>query len=163
MNGRPMLQSGEADRSEANSIEAVASALEAEFAGLEDWSQRINHLLALGRSLDGIAPRDRQSSDRLNGCQSQVWLAIDADEGVLTLRADSDALIMRGLLSVALRLYSGRRAEEILSHPADVLQSLAVGRNLAPSRSNGLHLIETRIRDAATAASRRVAVRHVEG
>ena len=142
-------------------IDAVVTELEAEFASLEGWSERISHLLSLGRSLPGIDPAGRREADRVHGCQSQVWLVIDEGPNILRMGADSDALIMRGLLAIVLRLYSERTPEEILSHPPDVLDRLAVGRNLAPSRSNGLHLVVKRIRSAAAAAVEKSTVRGI--
>ncbi|EGY02062.1 Cysteine desulfuration protein sufE [Nitrospirillum viridazoti Y2] len=133
-------------------IDAAAAALEAEFAGLDDWSARLKHLMDLGRALDGIPPHQRRDQDQVTGCQSQLWLVIERTPAGLRIRADSDALIMRGLLALVLRLYDGRPAAAILAHSPAVLDRLAVGRNLAPSRANGVHLIVKRIREAAAAA-----------
>ncbi|MEA1648581.1 SufE family protein [Nitrospirillum sp. BR 11164] len=132
-------------------IDAVATALEAEFAGLDDWSARLKHLMDLGRALDGIPPDQRRDQDQVTGCQSQLWLVIERTPAALRIRADSDALIMRGLLALVLRLYDGRPPAAILAHSPAVLDRLAVGRNLAPSRANGVHLIVKRIREAAAA------------
>ncbi|TWB34055.1 SufE family protein [Nitrospirillum pindoramense] len=133
-------------------IDAAAAALEAEFAGLDDWSARLKHLMDLGRALDGIPPDQRRDQDQVTGCQSQLWLVIERTPAALRIRADSDALIMRGLLALVLRLYDGRPPAAILAHSPAVLDRLAVGRNLAPSRANGVHLIVKRIREAAGAA-----------
>jgi cysteine desulfuration protein SufE len=137
--------------SSATDIDTVAAALEAEFAGLDDWSARLRHLMDLGRALDGIPPGDRREEDQVTGCQSQLWLVMERTPAALRIRADSDALIMRGLLALVLRLYDGRSPATILAHDPAVLDRLAVGRNLAPSRANGVHLIVKRIREAAAA------------
>lgn len=134
-------------------IEATADALEAEFGAIEEWSARIKHLLSLGRGLEGIPPNERHEHDRVTGCQSQLWLVVRTGARGLEIKADSDALIMRGLLALVLRLYDGRQPEEILAHRTDVLDRLAVGGNLVPSRANGLHLIVKRIREAAEVAA----------
>ncbi|MEA1672656.1 SufE family protein [Nitrospirillum sp. BR 11163] len=133
-------------------IDAAAAALEAEFACLVDWSARLKHLMDLGRTLDGIPPHQRRDQDQVTGCQSQLWLVIERTPAALHIRADSDALIMRGLLALVRRLYDGRPPAAILAHSPAVLDRLAVGRNLAPSRANGVHLIVKRIREAAAAA-----------
>ncbi|MDG3439000.1 SufE family protein [Nitrospirillum amazonense] len=147
-----MTDLAEPTTSSATEIDAVAAALEAEFACLDDWSARLKHLMDLGRALEGIPPADRREQDQVTGCQSQLWLVIQRTPAALHIRADSDALIMRGLLALVLRLYDGRPPTAILAHSPAVLDRLAVGRNLAPSRANGVHLIVKRIREAAAAA-----------
>jgi cysteine desulfuration protein SufE len=152
MTGRVAFLPVDADRREAKSIDTIGAAVQAEFAALEDWPQRVDYLIAMGRMLKGIDPADRNESDRVTGCQSRVWLAIEERGGVLTLRADSDALIMRGLLALVLRLYSGRHAEEFMAYNPDALTRFMGADDLAPSRSNGLRLIVCRIHAAAEAA-----------
>jgi len=149
---RPAFLPVETDRRNVTSIDAIGAAIQAEFAALEDWAQRVDHLIMIGRRLEGLDPADRHESDRVTGCQSQVWLAIEERDGVLALRADSDALIMRGLLALVLRLYSGRHVEELMAHSPDVLIHSMGADDLAPSRSNGLRLIVCRIHAAAEAA-----------
>ncbi|KAA2244292.1 SufE family protein [Salinarimonas soli] len=129
----------------------VAAGLEREFAELGDWDARIARVLALGRALPALDPAFRTEDHKVKGCQSQVWLRVDHDprSGRLRLAADSDALLMRGLLAVVLRLYDDRGPGEILAHPADVLDRLAVSQSLAPNRANGLHLVIKRIHAAA--------------
>lgn len=135
------------------SIADVAARLETEFAALEDWGARVAHVLALGRALEGLPPDRRMDENKVKGCQSQVWLIIDHDRqrGRLRLAADSDALVMRGLLALVLRLYGDRRPDEILDHPPDVLDRLALVPSLAPNRANGLHLVVKRIKAVAAA------------
>jgi cysteine desulfuration protein SufE len=150
--GRPAFLSVETDRQGAETISAASAAIRAEFAAWEDWTQRVTHLIAIGRTLQGIEPAERRESDRVTGCQSQVWLAVEERGGVLTLRGDSDALIMRGLLALVLRVYSGRHAGEIAVHDPDTLTAFVGASDLAPSRSNGLRLVVCRIHTAAEAA-----------
>lgn len=143
-----------ADRSE--SIAATAARIEAEFAGLSEWSQRIALLMDIGRmQAQGQKNEEiRCEANLVKGCQSQVWLAIqhDAAEDRLWMRVDSDALIMRGLLSILRRLYDGRRPDDILAFAPDILNTLAVGHNLAPNRANGLRLVFNRLTQAAQTA-----------
>jgi cysteine desulfuration protein SufE len=140
------------DRSE--DIAAAAARIEAEFAGLSEWSQRIAHLMEIGRRQTRDCDDIRCEANLVKGCQSQVWLAIQHDtrEDRLFMQVDSDALIMRGLLSILRRLYDGRRPDDILAFAPDLLNTLAVGHNLAPNRANGLRLVFNRLTQAAQTA-----------
>ena len=136
-------------------IAEVAAQLEAEFAAFADFTERVGHVLSLGRRLPRLAPEDCCEDNRVKGCQSQVWVVAehDADQDRMRLALDSDAMLMRGLLAMLLRLYGDRRPDEILAYSPEVIERLLVGRSLAPSRANGLYLVVKRIRAAAAAAS----------
>lgn len=135
------------------SIAEDAAALEAEFAAIDGWADRLKHLLAFADDLPPL-PEDRRTEEtRVLGCQSRVWLtaACDPATGRLRLAADSDARIMRGLLAMILRLYDDRTAEEIRAHPAGFFTGLSFAGQLAPARSTGLTRIVERIEAAAGA------------
>lgn len=136
-------------------IAEVAARLEAEFAAFADFTERVEHVLSLGRRLPRLSPEDCCEGNRVKGCQSQVWVVAehDADHDRMRLALDSDAILMRGLLAMVLRLYGDRRPDEILAYSPEVVERLLVGRSLAPSRANGLYLVVKRIRAAAAAAS----------
>ncbi|MGJ3263265.1 MAG: SufE family protein [Salinarimonas sp.] len=138
-------------RADADPIEAVARAVEAEFDALADFTARAAHLVALGRALERLSPAVCCEENRVAGCQSLVWVVVRADPatGRLRIGADSDAVLMRGLLALLLRLYDGRAPAAILAHDPAVIDRLLTGRSLAPSRANGLHLVVRRIRTAA--------------
>lgn len=136
--------------------ETLAEACEAlarDFDALGDWNAQFQHLVALGRGLPDPDPDLLADANRVEGCQSQVWIDAGRDRatGVVRLRAHSDAVIVRGLIAVLLRLYSGRTAREILEQPADALDRIGLADYLAPGRANGLNLMIRRIGELAAA------------
>lgn len=135
-------------------IVAAERAIEAEFDALPDFAARAAHLVALGRGLARLPPEACREESRVAGCQSLVWVVARRDPETRRLRveADSDAVLMRGLLALVLRLYDDRTPAEILAHEPALIDRLLTGRSLAPSRSNGLHLVVRRIRAAAERA-----------
>ncbi|WP_029031642.1 SufE family protein [Salinarimonas rosea] len=136
---------------EAQPIEAVERAIEAEFDALCEFSARAAHLVALGRALERLPAEACCEDNRVAGCQSLVWVVARADPETRRLRvaADSDSALMRGLLALVLRLYDDRPPAEVLAHEPAVIDRLLTGRSLAPSRANGLHLVVRRVRAAA--------------
>src|SRR5947209_15741631 len=96
------------------SIEAELAELSAEFDLLGDWEERYRYVIDLGRDLAPLAEEERSDANKVRGCASQVWLVTDRSDGdLLTFRGDSDAHIVRGLIAILMRLYSGRSANAI--------------------------------------------------
>jgi cysteine desulfuration protein SufE len=128
--------------------------LAAEFELLGDWEERYRHVIDLGRSLAPLADNERSDANKVRGCASQVWLIReDLPGGRLAFRGDSDAHIVRGLIAILLRLYSGRTAEEILDFDArSGFERLGLSGALSAQRSNGLRSMVERIRRDAEAA-----------
>jgi len=137
----------------------IASALEEledEFELLGDWEERYRHVIDLGRGLEPLATHERSEANKVRGCASQVWLVTQPlSDGRLMFRGDSDAHIVRGLIAILLRLYSGRSAAEIVGFDArEAFGRLGLTGALSAQRSNGLFSMTERIRrDAAAAAS----------
>ncbi len=126
--------------------------LAAEFDLLGDWEERYRHVIDLGRYLAPLSESERSDANRVRGCASQVWLVMDgAGDGRLTFRGDSDAHIVRGLIALLLRLYSGRTPVEITGFDARAaFDRLGLAAALSTQRSNGLFAMIERIRkDAA--------------
>ena len=135
------------------SIAEEQDEIAAEFELLDDWRDRIDYVLELGRQLPPIPDEHRIDANKVRGCQSQVWMVAEIDpERRLRLLADSDAYIVKGLIALLLRLYSGRRADEVLANPPEVFDRIGLGAHLSPTRANGLHAMVRRIRQLATAA-----------
>jgi cysteine desulfuration protein SufE len=133
--------------------------LEAEFDLLGDWEERYRHVIDLGRSLEPLSDAERTDDNKVRGCASQVWLITRRnDDGGLTFRGDSDAHIVRGLIAILLRLYSGLTPEAILAIDARAgFDRLGLIGALSAQRSNGLFSMVERIRrdaEAARAAAR---------
>jgi len=128
--------------------------LKAEFDLLGDWEERYRHVIDLGRTLEPLSENERSDANKVRGCASQVWLITQADAGGrLTFRGDSDAHIVRGLIAILFRLYSGRLPAEILSIDARAgFEALGLIGALSAQRSNGLFSMVERIRRDAEAA-----------
>ena len=135
------------------SYDAAAAELEEEFALFDDWRDKVEHLIELGKELPPLPDTSKTEGNKVRGCQSQVWLVAELDEGegVLRLRADSDAVLVKGLIALLLRLYDGLEPVEILAHPPDVLERIGLAKLLTPGRNNGLYSMVARIRAVAEA------------
>src|SRR5580704_16636091 len=122
--------------------------LKDEFDLLGDWEERYRHVIDLGRGLEPLADAERSDANKVRGCASQVWLISEPGEGgALAFRGDSDAHIVRGLIAILLRLYSGRRPEEMLAFDAKAaFDRLGLAGALSAQRSNGLYSMVERIR-----------------
>jgi cysteine desulfuration protein SufE len=129
--------------------------LAAEFDLLGDWEERYRYVIDLGRELAPLTDDERSEANKVRGCASQVWLVTEPEVGVVRFRGDSDAHIVRGLIAILLRLYSGRTPAEILSFDAKAaFEQLGLSGALSTQRSNGLASMVQRIRrDAQALAS----------
>jgi cysteine desulfuration protein SufE len=138
----------------SDAIETELDDLAAEFDLLGDWEERYRYVIDLGRALEPLSEAERVDANKVRGCASQVWLVTEDGPGeALAFRGDSDAHIVRGLIAILLRLYSGRPAAEILAFDAKAgFERLGLKAALSAQRSNGLFSMVERIRrDAATA------------
>jgi cysteine desulfuration protein SufE len=136
------------------SIDAALSELEDEFEVLGDWEERYRYVIELGRELAPLTDAERSDVNKVRGCASQVWLVQDArPDGRLSFRGDSDAHIVRGLIAILMRLYSGRTAPQILGFDAaSAFGRLGLTGALSQQRANGLGSMVERIRKDAKAA-----------
>ncbi|MEO8114149.1 MAG: SufE family protein [Phenylobacterium sp.] len=119
-----------------------------EFDVLGDWEERYRHVIDLGRELQPLTEAERSEANKVRGCASQVWLVTEArEDGTLGFRGDSDAHIVRGLIAILLRLFSGHRPAEILAFDAKAaFEKLGLSGALSAQRSNGLASMVARIR-----------------
>jgi cysteine desulfuration protein SufE len=128
-----------------------------EFDFLGDWESKCEYLIDLGLDLPPLPAEARTEEHRVHGCQSNVWLVANVREGrppTIEILADSDAMIVRGLIAVLLTLYSGRTPQEILAtDPQEVFTRLGLDRHLSTARKNGLLGMVKRIRALAAAAA----------
>jgi cysteine desulfuration protein SufE len=131
---------------------AAQQAIAEEFGMFGDWSERYQYLIDLGRKLADFPDACRTEEHRLHGCQSMVWILVSGNAERLQYRAVSDSTIVSGLIFLALRVYSGRSAEEILATEPDFVAAIGLARHLSPTRSNGLAALLQYIRDAAARA-----------
>ncbi len=136
---------------EPTSLDAQ-SAIRDEFAFFGDWSERYQYLIDLGRKLPAFPEAWKTEQHRLHGCQSMVWIVPEGDASRLDFHAASDSAIVSGLIYLALRVYSGRSAREILDTDANYIADIGLAKHLSPTRSNGLASMLAFIRDAAQRA-----------
>ena len=137
---------------ESTAAEAQRAIAE-EFAFFGDWSERYQYLIDLGRKLPPFPDSCKTDEHRLHGCQSIVWIVPSGDASRLDFAAISDSAIVSGLVFLALRVYSGRPAPEILATEPDYIQAIGLAKHLSPTRSNGLAALLGFIRDSARQAS----------
>ena len=123
-----------------------------EFAFFGDWSERYQYLIDLGKKLPPLPESDKTEANRLQGCQSLVWIVPEGDANRLDFHAISDSTIVSGLIYLALRVYSGRSAREILATEPDYIARIGLAKHLSPTRSNGLAALLQFIRDTARRA-----------
>ena len=120
------------------SLKEVEEDIIEEFAEFDEWLDKYEYIIDLGKSLDSY-PEDKKTDEYLiKGCQSRVWLDAKMENGVLVFNADSDAIITKGIISLLIRRYSGRTPEEILSSDFSVVEKIGLKENLSPTRANGL-------------------------
>ena len=128
-------------------------AIRDEFAFFGDWSERYQYLIDLGRKLPEFPDAWKTEDHRLLGCQSLVWIVPEGNADRLDFHAISDSAIVSGLVYLALRVYSGRSAGEILATTPDYIAEIGLAKHLSPTRSNGLASLLAFIRDAAQRAA----------
>ena len=121
-----------------NEVHAAQQELVEEFSYFDNWMDRYQYIIDLGRHLPDFPEADKIETNKIKGCQSQVWFVANCDNDLLQFRAISDAAIVSGLIALLLRIYSGRRPREILDTPADFVAALGLEQHLSPTRSNGL-------------------------
>ena len=133
---------------EPTPAEAQATIAE-EFAFFGDWSERYQYLIDLGRKLPEFPDAFKTEEHRLLGCQSMVWIVGSGDASRMDFVAASDSAIVSGLVFLALRVYSGRSASEIVATEPDFISAIGLAKHLSPTRSNGLTALLAFIQDHA--------------
>ena len=104
----------------------------------DEWLDKYEYIISLGKNLEAF-PEEKKTEDRLiNGCQSRVWLDCEVKDNLLWFTADSDAIITKGIISLLISVYSGRKAEEIAGDDFAFVGEIGLSENLSPTRANGL-------------------------
>ena len=109
-----------------------------EFSLFDDWMDRYNYLIEIGKGLPVIDPRHKTNDYLIDGCQSKVWLYPEIEDDVIVFTADSDAIITRGIVALLIRVLSNRTPQEIMKSDLYFIDSIGLRQNLSPTRSNGL-------------------------
>lgn len=121
-----------------------------DFAFLTDWEDRYTHVIDMGRNLAPLTEAERNPATKVKGCVSQVWLICTREGGRLVFRGDSDAHIVKGLVAVAIAVFSNRTPAQVLALDAeDILAAMDLSEHLSPQRSNGLKAMIARIKSEA--------------
>lgn len=121
-----------------NSIAEAENAIIEEFELFDDWMDKYNYIIELGKSLPLIDPQYKDDAHLIPGCQSQVWLHAEMSDGKLFFRADSDAIITKGIINLLIRVLSGHTPQEILDSDLGYIDQIGIKEHLSPTRSNGL-------------------------
>ena len=131
------------------SLKEVQADVIDDFSMYDEWLDKYEYLIDLGRRLEAF-PEELKTEDRLiKGCQSRVWLDTEVDGDTLVFRADSDAIITKGIISLLIGVYSGRTAREIAEDDFSFIERLGLRENLSPTRANGLASMVATIRETA--------------
>ena len=124
-----------------------------EFCCLDDWMDRYQLLIDLGEEQEPLAEQEKTDQNLIDGCQSRVWLVCDEREGKLQFRAESDALIVKGIVSLLIRVVTDHTPQEILDADLYFIPQIGLTEHLSPTRSNGLLAMVKQIRMYALAYS----------
>lgn len=134
-------------------IRQAEAELVGEFQLFDDWVDRYQYIIDLGRQLPPFPDAARTEANKIKGCQSQVWLVTRRVGDRLEFDAISDSAIVSGLIAILRRVYNGRRAADIAASRPDFIAGLGLDQHLSPTRSNGLHAMIGALRLAAVAAA----------
>ena len=119
-------------------IQEIQDEIIDEFSGFDDWLDRYQLLIDLGGDQEPLPEEYKNDSNLIEGCQSRVWLQADLVDGKVQFRAESDALIVKGIVSLLIKVYSGHTPDEILSTEPYFVEAIGLKEHLSPTRSNGL-------------------------
>ena len=125
-----------------------------EFSGLDDWMDRYQLLIDLGSEQEPLEEQYKTEQNLIDGCQSRVWLQADYADGKIRFTAESDALIVKGIVSLLIRVFSGHTPQEILDADLYFIDRIGLREHLSPTRSNGLLAMVKQIRMYAIAFSK---------
>ena len=134
---------------QTKTLQEVESDVADEFSMFDEWLDKYEYLIELGKSLTDYPEADKTDDRLIKGCQSRVWLDYKIEDGRIWFNADSDAIITKGIISLLIRIYSGRTPEEIMSSDFSVVDKIGLKENLSPTRANGLVSMIARIREIA--------------
>lgn len=119
-------------------IKDIQDSIIDEFNGFDDWLDRYQLLIDLGSEQEPLPEEYRTDNNLIEGCQSRVWLQADFVDGKVLFRAESDALIVKGIVSLLIQVYSGHTPDEILDNEPYFVEAIGLKEHLSPTRSNGL-------------------------
>ncbi len=119
-------------------IESIQEEIIDEFSMFDDWMQRYEYMIDLGKSIPLIQDSNKTDENLIKGCQSKVWLHAELEEDKIAFTADSDAIITKGIIAILLRVFSDKNPEEILAANTNFIDEIGLKDHLSPTRANGL-------------------------
>ena len=119
-------------------IQAIQEEIIDEFSMFDDWEERFQYVIDLGKTLPLIAPEYKTDDNTIKGCQSKVWLHSEMNQDKVVFTADSDAIITKGIIAILIRVFSNQTPEDILSANTDFIDQIGLKEQLSPTRANGL-------------------------
>lgn len=119
-------------------IQSIQQDLIDEFSLFDDWMERYEHMISLGKSLPLIDPTLKTDEKLIKGCQSKVWLHSELKDGKVQFTADSDAIITKGIVAILVRVFSNQAPEDIVKADTDFIDEIGLKEHLSPTRANGL-------------------------
>ena len=122
----------------AMKIEDLQERIVKEFNLFEDWTEKYKHIIKLGSKLEPLPEEDHIEENLVKGCQSQVWLTASLEDDKVIFKADSDAAITKGLVSLMVRFYSGQTPDDIINTNPEFIGKIGMAQHLSPTRANGL-------------------------
>lgn len=132
-------------------IEQVQQDIIEEFSVYTDWMDKYGYLIELGNELQDLDVKEKTDQNLIKGCQSRVWLVAELENGKINFRGESDAVIVKGLVALLLRVVSGRTPNELIENELHFIDDLGLKQHLSPTRSNGLLAMVKQIRLYAVA------------
>ncbi len=145
-----------------SAINAVQDEIIEEFSGLSDWMDKYSYIIELGNAVEPLEEKYKTPDNIIDGCQSRVWLVADEDNGNIVFKADSDAIIVKGLISLLIRVLSGHTPQEILDSELYFMKEIGLQEHLSPTRSNGLLAMIKQMRVYALAYKAKLANNQAE-
>lgn len=124
--------------SAAKAIPEIENEIVEEFSLFDSWEDKYEYIIDLGKKLDPLDEKYRTKENIVKGCQSTVWLAAEYEDGKILYKADSDAVIVKGMISMLIRVLSNHTPDEINLAPLDFVKKIGMDKHLAQTRSNGL-------------------------
>ncbi|MCL5247558.1 SufE family protein [Cellulophaga sp. 20_2_10] len=119
-------------------IKEIQEEIVDEFSMFDDWMQRYEYMIDLGKSLPLIDEQYKTDDNIIKGCQSKVWVHADLEGDILSFTADSDAIITKGIIAILIRVYSGQHPKDILDADTNFIDEIGLKEHLSPTRANGL-------------------------
>jgi cysteine desulfuration protein SufE len=122
----------------AKSIESIEAEIVDEFSLFDSWEDKYEYIIDMGKKLPPLSAEYKKDENKIKGCQSTLWMHSDFKEGKIYYEADSDAMIVKGLVSMLIRVFSGHKPEEVINAPMKFIDDIGMTSHLAQTRSNGL-------------------------